>query len=172
MKYLVLIGVGLLLPFVLQAQTCTEPTTVVVIRHAEKVQDGTKDPDLTQTGYDRAADLVERMRFSPIQGLYATQFKRNRATLEALSTQRNLPIQIQTMNESNRATFAQELRDLIQSHQCGGVAVVAHHSNTVPLIANAWAGTSLPEFDDSDYGNFFVFVLPRTGQAILIRAKF
>lgn len=161
-----------LLTGVLAAQPCLVPTTVVVLRHAEKDQNHPSDPDLTLLGKERAESLVHHLQDSEVKGLFATPFKRTQQTLAPLADKFKLAIQTHEVNKTNWDTFAETLRQQIQAHQCGGTAVVAHHSNTIPILAKGWAGLEIPNLQEDEYNRLFIFVLPRTGRGTLIRANF
>src|SRR5687768_468202 len=62
-----------------------ELTTFILIRHAEKGNDGTEDPDLTNEGISRAGKLSEMLRNTPLAAIYATNYKRTRNTVAPLA---------------------------------------------------------------------------------------
>ena len=47
-------------------------TTFILTRHAEKGDDGTKDPDLTQAGNERAQSLVRLLKNTKVDAIYST----------------------------------------------------------------------------------------------------
>ena len=155
-----------------KAQECSLPTTVVLVRHAEKALDQGNDPELTEAGKVRATRLATYLDNADVAGLYATQFKRTQATLLDLSTKRNLPVQVMEVQSSNWNTFAEALRRHIQAHYCGKTVAVAQHSNTIPQLINTWVGTKMKDIDDADYENIFVLTLRPGNTASLIRARF
>src|SRR3546814_4965489 len=53
--------------------------TYVVVRHAEKVDDGSRDPSLTDAGRARAHALAELLRSRDVVAVYATDFRRTRS---------------------------------------------------------------------------------------------
>jgi len=155
-----------------KAQECSLPTTVVLVRHAEKALDQGNDPELTEAGKVRATRLATYLDNADVAGYYATQFKRTQATLLDLSTKRNLPVQVMEVQSSNWNTFAEALRRHIQAHYCGKTVAVAQHSNTIPQLINTWVGTKMKDIDDADYENIFVLTLRPGNTASLIRARF
>src|SRR3546814_11474619 len=56
--------------------------TYVVVRHAEKVDDASRDPSLTDAGRARAHALAELLRSRDVVAVYATDFRRPRDTAE------------------------------------------------------------------------------------------
>ena len=63
-------------------------TTVILIRHAEKVIDpNNPDPDLSPAGQARAQELVRMFGDAGINAIYATQYKRTQQTVKAAGRQ-------------------------------------------------------------------------------------
>src|SRR3989454_12480696 len=61
-------------------------TTVILIRHAEKVIDpNNADPDLSPAGQTRAQELVRMFGDAGINAIYATQYKRTQQTVKPLA---------------------------------------------------------------------------------------
>src|SRR3546814_12715994 len=56
--------------------------TYVVVRHAEKVDGGSRDPSLTAAGRARAHALAGLLRSRDVVAVYATDFRRPRDTPE------------------------------------------------------------------------------------------
>ncbi len=138
----------------------TEPvTTVFVVRHAEKAENGT-DPDLSEMGQARARQLRDMLSALPVSALYATEFRRTQQTLSPLAEDRGLPV------NQIPAAGTGELVTAIQSHR-GGVIVAAGHSNTVPSIVNLLAGTDYQDLDEQDYDNLFVVLVGDFGAKVL-----
>ncbi|MBL7979827.1 MAG: histidine phosphatase family protein [Bacteroidetes Order II. Incertae sedis bacterium] len=156
----------------IHAQTCTNPTNVILVRHAEKALDQGNDPSLTEVGKARASQLVDRLADANISALYATQFKRTQETLLPLGQRYALPVVVLEVAQSNWDVFPETLKNHILANHCGKTVVVAHHSNTIPHIINAWAGTNMKDLEDTDYGNLFLLTLQPHRKATLIRARF
>src|SRR3989454_12655624 len=67
-------------------------TTVILIRHAEKVIDpNNNDPDLSPAGQTRAQELVRMFGDAGINAIYATQYKRTQQTVKPLADKLGLP---------------------------------------------------------------------------------
>src|SRR2546428_6664179 len=68
-------------------------TTVILIRHAEKVIDpNNPDVDLSPAGQERAQELVRMFADSGINAIYATQYKRTQETVKPLADRLGLPV--------------------------------------------------------------------------------
>jgi len=64
-------------------------TTVILVRHAEKSSDGSKDPELTDAGNARAIALAKLLKEVKVDAIYSTGFKRTQNTVAPLAWQRN-----------------------------------------------------------------------------------
>ena len=55
------------------------PATIIVVRHAEKVDDS-RDPALSEAGAKRAEALAEMLEHAGLDAVYASQYQRTRLT--------------------------------------------------------------------------------------------
>jgi phosphohistidine phosphatase SixA len=112
------------------------PVVLLMVRHGEKADDGTPDPPLTEQGRERAACLAALLQgFSPTH-LFATTYKRTRATLEPLATATGLTPTL--IDAKDAEAWQRALRELPP----GSRAVVVGHSNTLPSLVTALGGRS------------------------------
>lgn len=150
MKYVLFTFFLLSNVFLAQAQ---QATTFVLVRHAEKGDDGTKDPDLTEKGMARANALASLLKETKVDAIYSTSFKRTRNTVEPLSMAKHIPVQLY------EAFKGEEIDRMLKKHT-GGLIVVVGHSNNIPWIANYLIGKeTYPAFDDQDYDNVLVITV-------------
>ncbi len=148
------------------ARAQAQPVKIVyVVRHAEKAaQDG--DPELSPPGRIRAlalSHLLERVR---IVGLFATQYRRTRQTLEPLSVAHSVPI------ETIGAGEVEELIGRIRTAVGPGSIVVAGHSNTVPEIVERLTGVEIEEIAETHYDGLFQVWLSEDSGAELVSLKY
>lgn len=133
-------------------------TTLILVRHAEKAVDGTKDPELSEQGKQRAVRLAEMLVNQPIAAIYTTNFKRTRLTALPLSEKLKLPIQ------SYEPLKEEEIKRMIQEHR-GKTIVVVGHSNTTPWVANVCIGENrYADFEDSNYGTVLIVTVEEKGK--------
>jgi len=138
-----------------------EATTFILIRHAEKANDGTKDPDLTDAGKARALALAKVLKEVKIDAIYSTGYKRTQQTVTPLATGKNLTI---LQYDAMKADAVDEMLKKFP----GGTIVVSGHSNTTPWMANYLLGKEkeqLKDFDDSDYDNILIVNVIEKGKA-------
>ncbi|GLR17431.1 SixA phosphatase family protein [Portibacter lacus] len=119
------------------------------VRHAEKADDGTKDPPLTSEGEKRASNLAEILKDKGITKIYSTDYKRTRFTGKPLADLLNLEIEL--YNPSDKE-FAAKLKNELES----GSALIVGHSNTTPTLVNAVLGEKkYDQLSEDDYENLF-----------------
>lgn len=134
-------------------------TTFILVRHAEKMADGSKDPELTAEGNARAMRLKELLDKTSVEAIYTTAYKRTRATVEPLAKTKNVAV-------AEYAPGKPGAVDEMLSRHAGKTIVVSGHSNTIPEIANWLTATSqFKDFDESDYGNILIVSLVSKGNA-------
>jgi len=122
----------------------------IVVRHAEKVMDGTRDPELSNAGLARAESLATLLRSRDVVAAYATDYRRTRDTAAPTAAAHDVSITSYDAEAPAEAVAAR----LRRSHASGTVLVVGH-SNTVPGIVSALCGCEVAPIDESDYGNLF-----------------
>lgn len=142
-------------------------TTVILIRHADKVIDpNNADPDLSPAGQARAQELVRMFGDAGINAIYATQYKRTQQTVKPLADKLGLPI-VQ-VNSKNTA----ELLTQIRSQHAGQVVFVSGHNNSVPEIIAALGGPTFPPIPDPEYDHLYVVTVYRSGKAKVLKLKY
>ena len=157
--------------FLLAFSFCTldgySQTTFILVRHAEKADDGTRNPPLNDGGKERSARLADLVKNQEVAALYSTPFKRTQETLEPLAEQKELEIK-------GYDPFAKDdwLETIIKQHT-GGTVVICGHSNTIPSLANSLLGEDVFEqFEESDYSNLIIIVVEEMGKGKLVRLSF
>jgi len=151
-----------------QAQAA--PTTVIVVRHAEKstADPADRDPALDAAGMARAQALAAAVRGAGVDAVITTQFKRTRMTGQALADSLKLTPEVVAASGANHV---QEVAAAVRKH-AGHTVLVVGHSNTVPAIIAALGGPRLPDLCDSQYADMFVLVLDGSQQPPLIRSTY
>jgi phosphohistidine phosphatase SixA len=129
-------------------------TTFFFVRHCEKVQDGTTDPDLTAEGRARAAKLGRVMEHAGLDQIVTTQYKRTKQTGEAVQERSaGTPL----MNVQAEAQEAWLAAILIQRH--GEQFLNVGHQNSVPFLLNKLVGKmQYQNIPDTEYGRLYIAV--------------
>jgi broad specificity phosphatase PhoE len=148
-----------------------DSTTIIVVRHAEKVIGDGDDPPLTPAGEARAA-LLARMfgdARAPghIDAIYVSPMVRNRMTAAPLAAKLGLtPIVAPAGDAAGLA------RRVLREHEGGRILVVGH-SDTVPgIVASLTGAKHLPPIADDEYGTMYVVTVPRIGRADFLRLTY
>ena len=150
-------------------EAVTQPTTVYLVRHAEKdiSNPSDQDPGLTAEGVARAEALRTKLEGQKIDALYATKYKRTQNTLKPMADARNLQIQVYEAHDFNG------LGKTLKAQHAGRTVVVAGHSNTVlPLIEALGAKRPVPDISDSQYDYLFKVAVAPDGTATVETMKF
>ena len=133
------------------AQEKKEATTLILVRHAEKVDDGTRDPALSAAGKERAQVLIELLRETPIEAIYSTPYKRTRETVEPLAHAKGISVTEYKPHDWD------VLKKIVDENK-GKTIVMVGHSNTTPWVANVLLGEEkkYPDWKDDDYDNVLI----------------
>lgn len=161
-----LLFAALAMPLAGHADAAT-PDGVIVVRHAEKADDGTSDPELSAAGAERARSLSESLRHAEIAGLIATQYRRTQQTLSGLAKRTGLEIATVPAESGQMDAHIAQIVSRVEASQAGGLLVIAGHSNTVPLIVEALSGRSIPPLDESDYDQMFILLPTESGMTVV-----
>lgn len=136
-------------------------TTIILVRHAEKADDGTTDPGLTPEGLARAQRLARTFAPTGVDGIYSTSYERTRSTAKPLAELAGL--EVKTYDPKDQEFISK----LVTDHP-GETLLVVGHSNTVPGMVNTLVGESTYQnLDEMEYDKLFIVaVTGGKGQAL------
>lgn len=162
-----LMAVGLAWFFESQATT-----TIIFVRHAEKMADAGSDPSLSPAGQKRARELARQMAQADVVAgvdvIYSTPYKRTLETVEPLA----LALNSMVVNTYSADDTEQVILDILGNHK-GKIILVVGHSDTVPkLIANLGASKNVPAIADDEYDNMYIVSIPWFGKTKTIRVRY
>jgi 2,3-bisphosphoglycerate-dependent phosphoglycerate mutase len=153
--------VTLLLVAVLVVQAQSDITTIILVRHAERAEDGSRNPDISEAGKVRAQALANLFSQTKIDVIYSTAFKRTQNTVAPLAGLKMLAVQ------DYDPTSPWWVDEMLVKHK-GQTVFCVGHSNTVPAMINQLTGKEeYKNFADSDYGNVVIVSLREKGSAKL-----
>ncbi len=151
---------ALILLYFFIAIGCTNPeppTTLILLRHAEKDNDGTEDPGLKPEGIARVERLKKMLEQTQIDAIYSTNFKRTRQTVAPLASQRDLAVQLY------ESFSADDIEEILARHS-GGTVLICGHSNNIPWTANLLIGKEeYKDYKDSEYGILLLVSVVKKG---------
>jgi broad specificity phosphatase PhoE len=133
------------LSFLISTAAFAQNTEVWVVRHAEKDKTNPedKDPNLSDEGRIRAADLAIYLKKVKFDVGFSTPYKRTHQTLDSL-----------IIPKVSNYKDPKSLVDSVKKNYVGKTIIVAGHSNTVLEIIEAFGGKRPMEMltdDDYDY---------------------
>jgi phosphohistidine phosphatase SixA len=131
------------------------PSLVLVVRHAEKVDNST-DPALSAEGTARALAIAEALSDANVDHVIVTQRQRTALTAAPLMAARGMQPEVIGFGASMEA-HVQEVAAAVR-RQVGKVVLVVGHSNTVPMIVHALGGPRMPDLCDARYAALFAVV--------------
>jgi phosphohistidine phosphatase SixA len=146
----------------------TQPVTVFLLRHAEKLVTDDPDPLLSEAGETRSQQFARLVSRAGVTHLFASQFRRTQDTLAPLGAALELETQVVPTQSPD------ELVERLRGLPPGAIAVVAGHSNTIPqlvallggkardLVEHPTYGMILP---DACYDRLYVVTLPKAPDA-------
>ena len=128
-------------------------TTIYLVRHAEKADDGTPDPPLTARGKKRAQLLSEILLDKNIDRIYSSDYKRTKQTAIPLS--RAIKVAIASYDPRNLPEIVGDLNNAGDQN-----ILVVGHSNSTPSLANLLLEREeMEKFDESDYDNLLIVTI-------------
>ena len=135
---------------ILAIAVSAQDKTIVLVRHAEKADATSQDPELSAEGKQRAERLVKVAGKYKPGAFYTTNFKRTRETLAPLAAKRKK--QVETYDPRNQQALVDSImKSPFKRH------IVAGHSNSVPGLANLIAKKDdFKNLDESEYGVIWV----------------
>jgi broad specificity phosphatase PhoE len=137
-----------------------KPTTIYLVRHAEKIisDPNDKDPKLTEKGQNRALDLVEKLKKQKLTAIYSTDYMRTKSTAQPISYKKSLPIKIYDPK------LLKAFVETILSENKGKKILIVGHSNTVLETIEAMRGKRpIEKVLDSEYDYFFTIKIFTNG---------
>jgi broad specificity phosphatase PhoE len=146
-------------------------TTVIVIRHAEKMNSDTQDPPLSAAGEARAALLVRIFGSGApaerIGAIYVSPFVRSHMTAAPLASALGLtPIEMP-------ANDARGLVRRVLKDNPGGRVLIVGHSDTLPAIVAALSGNAeVAPLGAGEYDRMYVVTVPGIGRANVLRLSY
>jgi phosphohistidine phosphatase SixA len=128
-------------------------TTIILVRHAEKIEDGSKNPKLTSEGETRAEKLKTKFEKAGISAIYSSPYHRTMNTVKPLSE--TLGLEIQEYNPSGK-----DFIQAIYKSNIGKTIIVSGHSNTTPTAVNSLLNEERYEnIEHNEYGRIFIVTI-------------
>lgn len=130
-------------------------TTLVMVRHADRIGD-----DLSDLGRARAQALVPALADVPLDAIYSPGIQRNLDTAAPLSAARNLPV--------TRRAGENAAPRLARDSAGRSVIWIGNKGNIIPI----WADLGLPGPPPLDYGDLHIVRVDAAGRVQVERRRF
>ncbi|MDG2449014.1 MAG: phosphoglycerate mutase family protein [Saprospiraceae bacterium] len=150
MKLLKILIIGLIIFFSIPTSTLNAQSdqNIFLVRHAEKGDDGTRDPDLNGLGDIRAKKLAMMLKSFDISKIYSTDYKRTRNTAQPLAEALGITVELYDPRSKDILNKIDKLK--------GNILIVGH-SNSTPTLTNAILGEKRYEqLDEKEYSTLFI----------------
>jgi broad specificity phosphatase PhoE len=148
---------ALVVLLVVAASAASGEPIVVIVRHAEKV-DNSDDAELSSAGQARAQALARILKDAHITAIFTSERKRTQETAAPLS--KSIGVAPTVVAAKDYPTLVSKLR------QAPGVALVVGHANTIPDIIKALGVDTPVQIPDDDYSDLFVVSLQEKPQLL------
>jgi phosphohistidine phosphatase SixA len=154
-----------------------KPTTVILVRHAERGDAPREDPPLNEAGLARSQKLATLLAGAGVKAIYASQFARTKQTAEPLAKQLGLtitPITLQSKQSNPREVSEQSIRQIVDkiTERAGETALVIGHSNSVPDVIRMLGGDAVPTIDEKKFDDLFIVTVYARGKAKVVQLKY
>jgi phosphohistidine phosphatase SixA len=178
-RYLLLSAIILLAVFCQTAlgQEEFKPTTVFLVRHAEKENEPKQDPPLKKEGVARSQELARILGAANIKAIYTSQFLRTRQTAEPLTARTGASVTALTLkpNPANLRLIADESTAEVVNkimQRPGESALVIGHSNWIPDVIKALGGDVVPTIDEQKFDDLFIVTVYGERKAKVVQLKY
>lgn len=145
-------------------------TTIVLVRHAEKVMGTIEDPPLAPEGVRRAERLAQMFgevkAGNGLDAIYVSDTKRSQQTVAPLASRLGMKTIVYPAADVDGTS-----RKLLRDHR-GGRALIVGHSNTVPALVQKLSGQTVPEIPEDEYDDVYVVTVPSFGRSSVLRLKY
>jgi broad specificity phosphatase PhoE len=131
----------------------TAPTTILLVRHAEKQVNAGDDPHLSDAGVARAQALARAVEHANVDVIYVSQYLRTKETAAPLAA-RQIPVIALPVGKAE-AYPKLIVNDILTRHS-GKTVLVVSHSNIVPGIVEELTKIKVPEISDSEYSRLYI----------------
>jgi phosphohistidine phosphatase SixA len=127
----------------------TEPLVVYLVRHAERDEDGTNDPPISEAGRARAELVARMLADAGIQRIHATAFNRTVQTAAPMAMDLGLD-EVEGYDGRDLASLNDRLRG------AGGRHLVVGHSNTTWTMVEVLGGEPGPPIEEFEYDRLYI----------------
>jgi broad specificity phosphatase PhoE len=160
-----------------KAEEAFKATTVILVRHAERMDAPREDPPLTEAGVARAQKLASLLAGAGVKAIYTSQFLRTKLTAEPLAKQLGVtstPFTLRVKPSNPREIAEESTREVVDKiyQAAGDTVLVVGHSNSIPEVIRMLGGDAVPTIDEQKFDDLFVVTVYAKGKAKVVRLKY
>lgn len=151
--------------------------TVILVRHAEKMDAPREDPPLTEAGKTRAALLAKMLARAGVKAIYTSQFLRTKETAEPVAKQLGVAsttITLRSKQSNPREVSEESIKQIVDGIMNGSAdtVLVVGHSNSVPDVIRMLGAQDVPAIDERSFDDLFIVTVYDKGKARVLRMKY
>lgn len=120
---------------------------VYLVRHAEKMADGTSDPKLSDEGKARVCNLQGFFADKGLTHVLSSDYHRTRDTATPLA--KSLGLKVEEYDPKHQVVLAMMLKNK------PGTYLIVGHSNTLPELSLVLGGDDIGPWGEQEYDRFF-----------------
>lgn len=148
----------------------TEPTTVIVVRHAEKATGQGDDPHLSDAGTARAHALARALDDAGVTAVIVSQYACTAETAAPTARAAGVSPEVVEVKDPIPRHIA-DVSAAVRRHP-GGVVLVVGHSNTVADIVAALGAGRPGDICDPEYDRMEIVGMAPNGRAWRIESRY
>jgi broad specificity phosphatase PhoE len=148
MRTIIILGISAaILGLIVSPGPATAAETIYLVRHAEKMTDGTSDPKLTDEGRARACNLKGFFADKGLTHVLSSDYHRTRDTATPIA--KSLGLKVEEYDPRHQAVLAMMLENK------PGTYLIVGHSNTLPELTLLLGGEDIGAWSEAEYDQFF-----------------
>ena len=165
-KYIAILLLTILPIIIGIAQESSGITTVILIRHVEKAKDGSRNPDLTEEGKNRANRFKNLFQNAGITEIYSTNYTRTKETVSPIADELALTVKMYDPSDKNF------INTILTNHK-NKTILVCGHSNTIPLLVNQLIDREkYSDLNENEYGKIYIVNLSSTTNSKVVELSY
>lgn len=146
------------------AQQQQPTTTIVLVRHAEKVSNA-PDALLSPQGQQRAECLAHTLKDAGIKRIYVSDVKRTQQTAEPFAKALGIKPVVVPAKDPNTL-----VKDVF--YGAGGNALVVGHSDTLPFVIQRVQAGTIPPIGENEYDGLYVLTVLEGSSTPVLKLRY
>lgn len=138
-------------------ESASDVTQIYILRHTEKADDTSEDPELSTAGIKRANYWKKVLQNIDFDKVFTTEFKRNIQTADIISKERTIQPDLYYPMSFDVLKFINQIK--------GQNVLIIGHSNTIPDMVNRLIDeTKYPPMSHQNYNVMYIVTINGNGE--------